>query len=164
MKQKKEEKKEVLTPKEKKAWKRSHRFYMLLSTGIILAVIAIYLFVHNLQDGLVAIDLVEYLELNQSEERVLIYVGDNGVVSQELTPVLTKLLRESKKEAYYYEHKALDSENQMKFVESNSVTSQEDGYILPFLIVVEDQKVVASYEGYLDQESLIAFLEEEGYY
>lgn len=52
----------------------------------------------------------------------------------------------------------------MKFVESNSVTSQEDGYILPFLIVVEDQKVVASYEGYLDQESLIAFLEEEGYY
>ena len=164
MKQKKEEKKEVLTPKEKKAWKRSHRFYMLLSTGIILAVIAIYLFVHNFQGGLVAIDLEEYLELNQSEERVLIYVGDNGVVSQELTPVLTKLLRESKKEAYYYEHKALDSENQMKFVESNSVTSQEDGYILPFLIVVEDQKVVASYEGYLDQESLIAFLEEEGYY
>ena len=43
MKQKKEEKKEVLTPKEKKTWKRSHRFYMLLSTGIILAVIAIYL-------------------------------------------------------------------------------------------------------------------------
>ena len=155
MKQKKEEKKEVLTPKEKKAWKRSHRFYMLLSTGIIL---------HNFQGGLVAIDLEEYLELNQSEERVLIYVGDNGVVSQELTPVLTKLLRESKKEAYYYEHKALDSENQMKFVESNSVTSQEDGYILPFLIVVEDQKVVASYEGYLDQESLIAFLEEERYY
>ena len=52
----------------------------------------------------------------------------------------------------------------MKFVESNSVTSQDDGYILPFLIVVEDKKVVASYEGYLDQESLIEFLEEQGYY
>ena len=52
----------------------------------------------------------------------------------------------------------------MKFVKSNSVTSKEEGYILPFLIVVEDKKVVASYEGYLDRDNLIKFLKEEGYY
>ena len=52
----------------------------------------------------------------------------------------------------------------MQFIESNEITSKEDGYILPFLIVVEDKEVVASYEGYLDQESLIDFLEEQGYY
>ena len=81
-----------------------------------------------------------------------------------MTPVLTDLLRKSHKQAYFYTHKNLESDEQMKFVESNSVTSQDDGYILPFLIVVEDKKVVASYEGYLDQESLIEFLEEQGYY
>ena len=65
---------------------------------------------------------------------------------------------------YFYTHKNLNSDEQMKFVKSNSVTNKEDGYILPLLIVVEDKKVVASYEGYLDQESLIDFLEEQGYY
>lgn len=149
---------------EKKKLKRSHRFYMILTSVIIIAVIAICIFVYNLQGGLVKIDFDEYLELNQSESRKLIYVADNGIVSQELTPVLTDLLRESHKQAYFYTHKNLNSDEQMKFVKSNSVTSKEDGYILPLLIVVEDKKVVASYEGYLDQESLIDFLEEQGYY
>lgn len=153
-----------MSASEKKKMKRSHRFYMILTSVIIIAVIAICIFVYNLQGGLVKINFDEYLELNQSESRKLIYVGDNGIVSQELTPVLTNLLRKSHKQAYFYTHKNLDSDEQMKFVESNSITNKEDGYILPFLIVVEDKKVVASYEGYLDQESLIDFLEEQGYY
>lgn len=163
---KKEQKKveQPISATEKKKMKRSHRFYMILTSVIIIAVVAICIFVYNLQGGLVKIDFEEYLELNQSESRKLIYVGDNGIVSQELTPVLTDLLRKSHKQAYFYTHKNLESGEQMKFVESNSVTSQDDGYILPFLIVVEDKKVVASYEGYLDQESLIEFLEEQGYY
>ena len=61
---------------EKKKMKRSHRFYMILTSVIIIAVIAICIFVYNLQGGLVKIDFDEYLELNQSESRKLIYVGD----------------------------------------------------------------------------------------
>ena len=155
---------EVVTPTEKNKMKRSRRFYMILTSVIIIAVIAICIFVYNLQGGLIKIDLDEYLKLNQSETKKLIYVGDTGVVSQELTPVLTKLLRQSHKQAYFYTHKNLDEEEQMQFIESNEITSKEDGYILPFLIVVEDKEVVASYEGYLDQESLIDFLEKQGYY
>jgi len=65
---------------EKKKMKRSHRFYMILTSVIIIAVIAVCIFVYNLQGGLVKIDFDEYLELNQSESRKLIYVADNGIV------------------------------------------------------------------------------------
>ena len=163
-KESKKKEKVTITPAEQEKMTRRKRIYMISTSFVIIAVAAICIFVYNLQSGLIKIDLDEYLELNKSESRKLIYVGDNGIVSQELTPVLRELLRSSHKQAYYYEHKSLDNDNQMKFVKSNSVTSKEEGYILPFLIVVEDKKVVASYEGYLDRDNLIKFLKEEGYY
>ena len=163
-KESKKKEKVTITPAEQEKMTRRKRIYMISTSFVIIAVAAICIFVYNLQSGLIKIDLDEYLELNKSESRKLIYVGDNGIVSQELTPVLKELLRSSHKQAYYYEHTSLDNDNQMKFVKSNSVTSKEEGYILPFLIVVEDKKVVASYEGYLDRDNLIKFLKEEGYY
>ena len=163
-KESKKKEKVTITPAEQEKMTRRKRIYMISTSFVIIAVAAICIFVYNLQSGLIKIDLDEYLELNKSESRKLIYVGDNGIVSQELTPVLKELLRSSHKQEYYYEHKSLDNDNQMKFVKSNSVTSKEEGYILPFLIVVEDKKVVASYEGYLDRDNLIKFLKEEGYY
>ncbi|MBS7021260.1 MAG: hypothetical protein KH135_05330 [Firmicutes bacterium] len=136
---------------------------MIATTLGIVLVAALCIFVYNQQSGLIKVDFKEYLKLNESESRKLIYVGDNGIVSQELTPVLKEILVKNHKQAYFFEHKGLNSDEQLKFVKSNSVTSKEDGYILPFIIVVENKKVVASYEGYLDRESLETFLKKNDY-
>lgn len=149
-------------------------FIAIIGVAIASLIFFIVLF-YNSRGGLVTISLEDYLKANKIQERTLIYIGSDDTISQELDPIMQGFAKNSDKQYQYFNISDIKDPKDVTKIQNVFVETQ-NSLVVPMLLVVENGKIVdertdkstgvptGMMVGYLDEATVIKFLEDNNMY
>ncbi len=144
---------------------KSFRKYFIAIGGVVIALILFFVLIFpGFGGGLESMSLDEYLVDTKTKEGkfvVFLHSKDNDI-SNELNNVLVDILDKTGKTYYILDTTDFSAEDTEDINERFVAT--ESGYVVPTLIIIEDNEVVDIQEGYLDQTTLEEFLKSNDVY
>ncbi len=144
---------------------KSFRKYFIAIGGLVIALIVFFTFFYQgMSGGLINMSLDDYLvETKSMKGRYVVFLhNEENSISNELNTVLNKLLDKTGNEYYVVNTTEFSIDEDADLNERFEVT--KSGYVVPTIIVIEDNEVVDVLEGYLDQTTLEEFLKKNDVY
>lgn len=151
------------------------KYFIAIGGVLIASIIFFTVLFYNSRGGLVTITLDDYLKANKLEERTLIYIGSDDAISKELDPIIQNIAKRKNHQYQYLNMSKIKDPNDIAKVQNVFVETQ-NSLVIPMILVVENGKIVDMRKdkttgtptgmmmGYLDEASLIAFLEKNDMY
>lgn len=150
--------------------------YFIAIGGVAVATLIFFIVLfYNSRGGLVTISMDDYLKANKIQERTLIYIGSDDTISQELDPIMQGFAKNSDKQYQYFDISDITDPQDITKIQNVFVETQ-NSLVVPMLLVVENGKIVdertdkstgvptGMMVGYLDEPTVIKFLEDNNMY
>ena len=127
---------------------------ILIILGIVL-LIPLSMLIQETKAKRLFINLEEYYKNN---EKALIYLGSsNCSYCIKFNPVIDKVAQDNELTFFYIDYNDLSDKHLQKIMKTFNI--QEENFGTPFLIVTKNGEKVVDYSGYMEEEGLIEFLE-----
>ena len=104
-----------------------------------------------------------YNDIYESEEKALVIFGKDGCGNcDSFKPVINEIAGEKEMKVYYVDLTGLTEENAYQVMGSLTYLKDKSSFITPLTVVLENKEVKDAKEGYVDKETALKFLQDNG--